>query len=344
MCAPDPLLWNGVYKNYAIYVTDSSSDNQADWGTAVATGTWTWPNLQERKDVTFTPKTGRYVYFARITAYGWSTESGNPGYASANEIWVYEQTGGGGGGTLVHSYYHADGNGNVTCMLDSSQSIVASYKYDPYGRTINSSGSLAAANVYRFSSKEIHANSGMYYYLYRFYDPNIQRWLNRDPLGEIASKNLYAFTANSPTARVDRDGYRWFPTGRLPTDKDSTVICRNGKPEPRVVVNYTPLEVLTLLPNYSDQKGYYCALKCSVQHEKSHISDILAQNPNICVGVANGTTIASNDPNTELLNSEQKAHQVSAECLAKCAKQCPSDYINQQQQKNQDWINSHLYE
>jgi RHS repeat-associated protein len=40
-------------------------------------------------------------------------------------------------------------------------------------------------NVYRFSSKEWDANAGLYYYLYRFYDPNMQRWPNRDPLGEL---------------------------------------------------------------------------------------------------------------------------------------------------------------
>ena len=173
--SPSDGTWNGVYKNYAIYVTDSASDNQADWGNPVATGTWTWPNLQERKDVTFTPKSGRYVYFARLSAYGWFTEQGYPGYAGANEIWVYEQGGGGSGGSLVHSFYHADGNGNVTCMVDGGLSIVGSYKYDPYGRTISSSGN----NNYQFSSKEFLLYSGMYYYLYRFYDPNTQRWLNR---------------------------------------------------------------------------------------------------------------------------------------------------------------------
>jgi RHS repeat-associated protein len=52
------------------------------------------------------------------------------------------------------------------------------------------SGSLAAANVYRFSSKEWDGNSGLYYYLYRFYDPNLQRWLNRDPLGEFGFQTL----------------------------------------------------------------------------------------------------------------------------------------------------------
>src|SRR2546429_9937025 len=38
--------------------------------------------------------------------------------------------------------------------------------------------SPASANVYRFSSKEIHVTSGLYCYGYRFYDPNLQRWPN----------------------------------------------------------------------------------------------------------------------------------------------------------------------
>ena len=51
-------------------------------------------------------------------------------------------------------------------MVDGGLSIVGSYKYDPYGRTISSRGN----NHYQFSSKEF-LYSGMYYYLYRFYDP-----------------------------------------------------------------------------------------------------------------------------------------------------------------------------
>jgi len=130
------------------------------------------------------------------------------------------------GNWTTHNYYFADGNGNVTYMLNSSQTMVASYRYDPFGNTNSSSGTLASANVYRFSSKEIHVNSGMYYYGYRFYDPNLQRWINRDPLLErgfetarktlpkqilVLSKpgeffegpNLYAYLHNNPENGLD---------------------------------------------------------------------------------------------------------------------------------------------
>jgi len=111
-----------------------------------------------------------------------------------------------GGTWSTHNFYQADGNGNITYMVNSSQSSVAAYKYDPFGNLISSSGSLAGANVYRFSSKEQHANSGMYYYGYRFYDPNLQRWINRDPIEEAGGINLYAFVQHDPLNFTDSFG------------------------------------------------------------------------------------------------------------------------------------------
>jgi RHS repeat-associated protein len=87
------------------------------------------------------------------------------------------------GSSSAHAYYHADGNGNVTALINNLQLIVAKYLYDPFGNTLSLSGPLASANTYRFSSKEWNDNAGLYYYLYRFYDPNLQRWPNRDPIG-----------------------------------------------------------------------------------------------------------------------------------------------------------------
>jgi RHS repeat-associated protein len=114
-----------------------------------------------------------------------------------------------------HNFYHADGNGNITYLESASQGLAASYRYDPFGNTLYSSGTLASANTYRFSSKEIHPNSGIYYYLYRFYDPNLQRWLNRDPLGEAGGLNLYAYCLNSPLNFYDPDGLLGTPAENL---------------------------------------------------------------------------------------------------------------------------------
>ena len=69
---------------------------------------------------------------------------------------------------------------------------------------------MATANVFRFSSKEVHPNSGLYYYGFRFYDPTLQRWLNRDPIFESGGINLYGFVGNNPMMFVDPYGEAWY--------------------------------------------------------------------------------------------------------------------------------------
>ena len=126
---------------------------------------------------------------------------------------------GGIGGLLARSdadgsaYYHADGNGNVTAMVDSSGNVVAKYLYDSFGNLIDKRGILADVNTYRFSSKEIDVRSGLYYYGYRNYDPNFQRWLNCDPDQEAGGFNLYQYIENNPVNLADAYGLKLIVDG-----------------------------------------------------------------------------------------------------------------------------------
>jgi RHS repeat-associated protein len=64
----------------------------------------------------------------------------------------------------------------------------------------------------RFSSKPAIFSAtgawGFYYYGYRFYDPGMQRWLNRDPLGEEGGLNVYRALLNTPINSWDAFGER----------------------------------------------------------------------------------------------------------------------------------------
>jgi RHS repeat-associated protein len=44
----------------------------------------------------------------------------------------------------------------------------------------------------------VHAPSGLNLTLFRAYDPDIGRWINRDPMGEAGGLNLYDYVGNSP--------------------------------------------------------------------------------------------------------------------------------------------------
>jgi len=45
------------------------------------------------------------------------------------------------------SYYHSDGSGNVTAMMDGNQYIVARYLYDSYGRLLGKWGAQAMPTI-----------------------------------------------------------------------------------------------------------------------------------------------------------------------------------------------------
>jgi RHS repeat-associated protein len=110
--------------------------------------------------------------------------------------------------SISNYYYHTDANGNVTALIDADQDIVARAEYDAFGRFIKLSGLLANSNRYWFSSKEYVAQAGIYYYGYRFYEPNLQRWLNKDPIAEAGGINLYGFVDNNSVNEADPIG-KW---------------------------------------------------------------------------------------------------------------------------------------
>ena len=104
-------------------------------------------------------------------------------------------------------FYHADGIGNVTALMDGNQNVVGRYLYDPFGRELGQWGPMANVNEMQFSSMPVQRQSGLVLYAFRDgYDPRIQRWIQRDPIGEAGGINLYGFVGNSPLNAVDPQG------------------------------------------------------------------------------------------------------------------------------------------
>ena len=234
-----------------------------------------------------------------------------------------------------HDSYHADGNGNITAMVYGGSELSASYQYDPYGRMMATGGTRPTVNLYRSSSKMVLTNSGLYYYGYRFYDPNLQRWPNIDPIGEAGGVNLYTFVGNAPVAYHDSFGLMWAPSKVPPTGPRNSVVCRGGKPVPNVIWRLPSWVQPTLSEN--GRKAYLCRQRCKYKHEDSHVQDIVAQNPTICKGVPDETYIANSDPR-ELKHSEVDAWLDEYHCLENCKKQCPSQGFDRDLQEAYDKI------
>ena len=95
-----------------------------------------------------------------------------------------------------------DGNGNVSEYVNSSGEVTAHFEYDPYGNTVVNTDSSGLFN-YKFSTKPLDAENGLYYYGYRYYDPMTGRWPSRDPIEEMGGVNLYGFVGNGKANRWD---------------------------------------------------------------------------------------------------------------------------------------------
>jgi len=155
------------------------------------------PLVQERD-----ASNGVLVTYTRGRDLGGGLQTaGLPGQSAA--------TAGGIGGLLARTdtngsaFYHADALGNVTALINSSNFVVARYLYNPFGQVTAKWGPLADVNEMQFSSMPHHNQSGLSMYLYRAYDPHLQRWLNRDPMGENGGMNLYGYVGNNPVTGVD---------------------------------------------------------------------------------------------------------------------------------------------
>ena len=93
-------------------------------------------------------------------------------------------------------------------------SVVASYTYDPWGKIISSSGTLADINPLRYRGYYYDSETGFYYLQSRYYDPEIGRFINADSYAStdatgLLSTNMFAYCENDPVNRSDPSG-EWF--------------------------------------------------------------------------------------------------------------------------------------
>jgi RHS repeat-associated protein len=100
-------------------------------------------------------------------------------------------------------YYHADGLGSITALSNSSGNIVQTYSYDSFGN-MTATGNIR--QPYAFTGREYDAETSMYFYRARYYDPKVGRFVTKDPIGFAGGINVYAYVENNPVRFKDPKG------------------------------------------------------------------------------------------------------------------------------------------
>lgn len=114
------------------------------------------------------------------------------------------------GPTAGTYYYTRDHLGSIRELTDTGGAVRARYRYDPYGRRTKLAGDRDAD--FGFAGMFWSAEAGLNLTQFRAYDPQLGRWLSRDPLRNaeiLQGPNLYTYVANDPVNRIDPLGLAW---------------------------------------------------------------------------------------------------------------------------------------
>lgn len=104
------------------------------------------------------------------------------------------------GGQLL--YQHADALGSELKRTDASGSVGATRSYEVFGAL----GAGAAVPGYAFTGREWDAETSLYSYRARYYDPGPGRFLSEDPIRFRGGINFFAYSRNQPALLVDPFG------------------------------------------------------------------------------------------------------------------------------------------
>ena len=94
-------------------------------------------------------------------------------------------------------YFHCDQIGIPREMTDKNGNLVWFGNYTGWGRLKEETKVTDSAyQPFRLQNQHADRETGLHYNFFRYYEPNVGRFVNQDPIGVIASENLYAFAPN----------------------------------------------------------------------------------------------------------------------------------------------------
>ncbi|WP_032716464.1 RHS repeat-associated core domain-containing protein, partial [Pseudomonas syringae] len=93
-------------------------------------------------------------------------------------------------------YFHTDQIGTPLEMTDAEGQIVWQAKYRAWGAVEKLVVNEVEQNL-RFQGQYFDVETGLHYNTFRYYDPEIGRFITQDPIGLLGGVNLYQYASNT---------------------------------------------------------------------------------------------------------------------------------------------------
>ncbi|CAN98052.1 MULTISPECIES: RHS repeat-associated core domain-containing protein [Sorangium] len=112
-----------------------------------------------------------------------------------------------GGARTVSAWWHylTDDSGAPEMLVGPDGQIGCELARDPWGSATSAEGAQTSTPL-RFRGQYADEETGLSYNRYRYYDPELGRYISADPLGIEGGLNVFAYAANCPTSAVDVEG------------------------------------------------------------------------------------------------------------------------------------------
>ncbi|RQQ79205.1 hypothetical protein DF134_34875 [Burkholderia stagnalis] len=97
-------------------------------------------------------------------------------------------------------HFHTNLVGAPLEVTDESGELAWAGEYTAWGKVEPSGGQLTVARIdqpLRYAGQYADDSTGLHYNTFRFYDPDVGRFVNHDPIGLYGGGNLYAYGPNS---------------------------------------------------------------------------------------------------------------------------------------------------
>ena len=163
-------------------------------------------------------------------------------------------------------FFHSDHLGSASFISDENGDPYQFLAYLPFGESMAEQQAADWTTPYRYTGQELDAETGLYYYGARYYDPQKSVFVSVDPLAnhiDQVDKSPYIYTWNNPINLTDPDGR--FPVvpiliGMFIVANATPVNAPSGSHEDEIIFqqavdNHAEGTLISMLPGTKEAKA-----------------------------------------------------------------------------------------
>jgi RHS repeat-associated protein len=133
-------------------------------------------------------------------------------------------------------YYHCDHLGTPRELTDETGALRWSATYKTWGNLLKSATGPNVQQNLRFQGQYFDEETGLHYNRFRYYDPDVGRFVGQDPIRILGGTNNYLYASN-PSMWVDPLGLAPCFWNKIKNFKGNKVYQRDDIFDPNAVIN-----------------------------------------------------------------------------------------------------------